>query len=81
MDALVASGPTEMDDNDQLKFTVEFSPDELNQIAESVEFHIKFWPGYPAAPKEEQEMLLHLRMILRLVMMEVSFQRGKNQSR
>ena len=51
----------------------ELTDDEITQLAESVEFHIKLWPGYPAAEKEEQVRLLELRSLLRVGMLEVSF--------
>ena len=54
--------------------------DEVKQIACSVEFHYKHWPGYPAAEKEEQERLWRLRQIFRMAMMEVSYLRD-DQSR
>tara|TARA_Y100000589_G_C26880365_1_gene517751 strand:- start:29 stop:472 length:444 start_codon:yes stop_codon:yes gene_type:complete len=75
--ARAASGLTEMGGKeDEIKFMVELTADEIKQIAESVEFHILKWPGYPASDKDEQVRLLHLRMILRMLMMEVSFHRG-----
>lgn len=66
------------DDGTRLVF--ELTPDEVAQIAASVEFHFQNWPGYPAAQKEEQEMLWHLRRIMRTAMMEVSYLRD-DQSR
>ena len=53
----------------------ELTPDEVAQIAASIEFHFKNWPGYPAAEKEEQERLWHLRRIMRTAMMEVAYLR------
>ncbi len=79
MDVLAASGPTEMDSQrGEAKFMIELTSDEIKQLAESVEFHIAKWPGYPAAERDEQIRLLDLRMILRMLMMEVSFHRGKD---
>lgn len=60
---------------DQYRFQIELSADEIRQLAESVEFHFKNWPGYPAAEKEEQERLWHLRRLLRAVLLEVAFHR------
>ena len=60
-------------EQDDIKLVMELSLDEVRQIARSLEFHFKQWPGYPAAPKEEQEMLWKLRQIFRMAMMEVSF--------
>tara|TARA_B000000565_G_scaffold163017_2_gene123303 strand:+ start:2308 stop:2505 length:198 start_codon:yes stop_codon:yes gene_type:complete len=60
-------------EEDDIKLVMELSLDEVRQIARSLEFHFKQWPGYPAAPKEEQEMLWHLRQVFRMAMMEVSF--------
>lgn len=59
--------------SDQIRIKVELSGDEFAQLAKSVEFHYQQWPGYPAAPREEQEMLWHLRQILRCILMEVSY--------
>ena len=61
------------DDGTRLVF--ELTPDEVAQIAASVEFHFQNWPGYPAAEKEEQVMLYHLRELLRMALMEVAFAR------
>lgn len=60
---------------DDFRVTIEFTPDEVKQIAASVEFHFQNWPGYPAAEKEEQVMLWHLRDLLRMALMEVAFAR------
>lgn len=68
-----------MEDNAP-RLVFELTPDEVAQIAASVEFHFQNWPGYPAAEKEEQEMLWHLRLIMRTAMMEVAYLRG-DQSR
>ena len=64
--------------SDQIRIKVELSGDEFAQLAKSVEFHYQQWPGYPAAPREEQEMLWHLRQILRCILMEVSYRREDN---
>lgn len=66
--------------SDNVRFRIELTGDEISQLAKSVEFHYQRWPGYPAAPREEQEMLWHLRQILRCVLMEVSFHRDDDQS-
>ena len=59
----------------EVRFQIELTSDEIRQLAESTEFHFKNWPGYPAAEKEEQERLWHLRRIMRTAMMEVSYLR------
>jgi hypothetical protein len=56
-------------------FTFELSDSDIQQIAASLEFHYKYWPGYPAAEKEEQERLWRLRAIFRTALMEVAFHR------
>lgn len=63
-----------MGDSDT-RLVLELTPDEVAQIAASVEFHFKNWPGHPAAEKEEQDRLWHLRQIFRMVMLEVSYLR------
>jgi len=73
MVALAVFGLIEMHRDEKNKFIVELTDDEITQLAESVEFHIKLWPGYPAAEKEEQVRLLELRSLLRVGMLEVSF--------
>ena len=65
-------------DEDSTLLVFELTPDEVAQIAASIEFHFKNWPGYPAAEKEEQERLWHLRRIMRTAMMEVSYLRDDN---
>ena len=76
MVALAVCGLTDMDkQDDEIKFTVELSLDEIRQLAESVQFHWRNWPGSPAAPIEEQEMLLHLKGLLRMALLEVAFHR------
>ena len=60
-------------DEDSTLLVFELTPDEVAQIAASIEFHFKNWPGYPAAEKEEQERLWRLRRIFRMAMLEVSF--------
>ena len=65
---------------DETRLVFELTPDEVAQIAASVEFHYKNWPGYPAAEIEEQERLWHIRRILRMAMMEVAYLRD-DQSR
>ena len=60
---------------DETRLVFELTPDEVAQIAASVEFHYKNWPGYPAAEREEQERLWGLRQSFRMAMMEVSYLR------
>tara|TARA_Y100001937_G_scaffold82001_2_gene110925 strand:+ start:6557 stop:6754 length:198 start_codon:yes stop_codon:yes gene_type:complete len=60
-------------EEDDIRLVMELSLDEVRQIAYSLEFHYKQWPGYPAAEKEEQERLWRLRRIFRMAMLEVSF--------
>ena len=60
---------------DETRLVFELTPDEVAQIAASVEFHYKNWPGYPAAEREEQERLWSLRQIFRMALMEVSYLR------
>lgn len=67
-------------DEDSTLLVFELTPDEVAQIAASIEFHFNNWPGYPAAEKEEQERLWHLRRIMRTAMMEVAYLRD-DQSR
>ena len=67
-------------DEDSTLLVFELTPDEVAQIAASIEFHFKNWPGHPAAEKEEQERLWHLRRIMRTAMMEVAYLRD-DQSR
>lgn len=63
-----------MGDSDT-RLVLELTPDEVAQISASLEFHFQNWPGYPAAEREEQERLWHLRQIFRMVMLEVSYLR------
>lgn len=63
-----------MGDSDT-RLVLELTPDEVAQITASLEFHFQNWPGYPAAEREEQERLWHLRQIFRMVMLEVSYLR------
>ena len=62
-------------EDDGTRLVFELTPDEVAQIAASLEFHFKMWPGAPAAEREEQERLWHLRRIFRTAMMEVSYLR------
>lgn len=63
-----------MGDSDT-RLVLELTPDEVAQITASLEFHFQNWPGYPAAEREEQERLWHLRQVFRMVMLEVSYLR------
>ena len=50
---------------EKITLTLELSDEIVTQLAASVDFHIKMWPGYPAAEKEEQERLWALRSMLK----------------
>jgi len=60
---------------DDIRFQIEFTADEISTLANAVEFYYKMWPGSPAAPAEEQEMLWHLRKVFQCLLLEVSYQR------
>lgn len=66
---------------EKITLTLELSDDVVTQLAASVDFHIKMWPGYPAAEREEQERLWALRSMLKTAMMEIAFHRSDDQSR
>jgi len=61
------------EDEDEIYLTIEFHQSDIAQIAESVEFHWKNWPGSPQRPAEEQERLFRLKSILRVAMLEIMY--------
>ena len=66
---------------EKIVLTFELTDECVKQLASSVDFHIKMWPGYPAAEREEQERLWALRSMLRTALMEIAFHRNDDQSR
>jgi len=61
------------DEEDDIYLTIEFHQSDIAQLAESVEFHWKNWPGSPQRPAEEQERLYRLKAILRVAMLEIMY--------
>ncbi len=64
-----------MDGDEETTITFKFTPDHVRQLAASLQFHYRYWPGYPAAPVEEQEQIKELRYIMAAALMELTFQR------
>ena len=60
-------------DEDDIYLTIELHQSDIAQLAESVDFHWKMWPGSPARPIEEQERLYRLKTILRVAMLEIMY--------
>ena len=61
------------DYEDDIYLTIELHQSDIAQLAESVDFHWKMWPGSPARPIEEQERLYRLKTILRVAMLEIMY--------
>ena len=47
--------------NNEWRGQMMFNIDGVRALHDHLEYAIKMWPGSPARPPEEQEMLLHLR--------------------
>ena len=55
--------------------TVDFSMtvEDVRQLAESIEFHYKNWPGAAPGREDEQQRIRRLRYMFRAALMEVSY--------
>jgi len=62
-----------MEEEEGVYLTIQLHESDVAQLAESVEFHWKMWPGSPARPIEEQERLYRLKAILRVAMLEIMY--------
>lgn len=65
--------PVAFVDNMEDAFDVTLGPDEIRTLAYAVNEAIRLWPGSPARPAEEQEMLYDLKMLLFTLSLEMSF--------
>lgn len=63
-------------DEDLMGFMVEFTDDEIRTLSYAVNEAIRNWPGSPARPAEEQEMLESLRDSFFRMTLEMSFDQG-----
>ena len=43
---------------EKITLTLELSDEIVTQLAASVDFHIKMWPGYPAAERKSRSVLV-----------------------
>ena len=53
------------------EFDLRLSPDGIRTLSYAVNEAIRMWPGSPARPAEEQEMLYALKMALFAMSMEL----------
>jgi len=66
-------------DEDVMGFMVELTDDEIRTLNYAVNEAIRVWPGSPARPAEEQEMLQSLRDTFFRMILEMSFDQGKTR--
>lgn len=52
---------------------MDLTQEDVEQIISSVAFHIKNWPGAPAADVQEQERLWKLQLLFNAAYMEIMF--------
>ena len=61
------------EDFTELGFMVELTDEEIRTLLYAVQEAIRVWPGSPARPREEQEMLHHLKDSLFRMVLEMQF--------
>ena len=59
---------------------VEFTDDEIRTLNYAVNEAIRVWPGSPARPAEEQEMLQSLRDTFFRMILEMSLERSEGEA-
>lgn len=67
-------------DEDLMGFMVEFTDDEIRTLNYAVNEAIRVWPGSPARPAEEQEMLQSLRDTFFRMILEMSLERSEGEA-
>ena len=61
-----------MTDNDEWQGTLNFNIQSCRLLHDHIVYSLQIWPGSPARPSEEQEMLLALRDTLFAMRMDYS---------
>lgn len=59
--------------NKEPDYTVDLTIEDINLLHHCVEETIKYWPGAPARPYEEQEHLWYLRDLMYRMILEHRF--------
>jgi len=62
------------DENFKYDYTMHITIDDVRLMHYSIEQAIKYWPGSPARPQEEQEHMWHIRDQFQRMMLDYSFQ-------
>lgn len=63
------------EEEEVMGFSVDISDDEVKTLFYAVEEAIKNWPGSPARPADEQEVLLSLKSTLFSMILDMQFDR------
>lgn len=62
-----------MNADDKVEFELVFNLDYLRLLKSHVDYSLQNWPGVPARPAEEQEMLWDLRDSVNRMLLEHTF--------
>lgn len=65
--------------NDDMGFMVELSDDEVRALLYAVSEAIRLWPGSPARPAIEQELLKMLKMSLFSMTLDMSWEHSEGE--
>lgn len=64
--------------NDQFEITL--GPEEIRALFYAVSEAVRLWPGSPARPREEQEQLQYLKMVLFSLTLELIYEEEGKRS-
>ena len=64
-------------EEEESRLQMDLTEEDIVQLKNTIEFHIKHWPGYPAAEIDEQPRLWRLRYLFNAACFEIQYMSGE----